>query len=138
MSDKGEGSMATEITVRLENRPGTLAEMGHQLGDAKINIEAIQMVPHEEYSSVQIVVDDPDRAIEVLTAASLPYETRQVLVVNVLNEPGGLGDVAMVMADAGINIDSTYVTIGGKVVMGVDDLDGAIQVAAGMAVMTYR
>jgi hypothetical protein len=130
--------MATEIAVRLENRPGTLAEMGHVLGDAKINIEAIQMVAHEEYSNVQIVVDDPERAIEILKAAGLHVESRQVLVVNVLNEPGSLGDVAMVMADAGINIDSTYVTISGKVVMGVDDLDGAIQVAAGMAVMTYR
>lgn len=130
--------MATEITVRLANRPGTLAELGHVLGDAKINIEAIQMLAHEEYGSVQIIVDQPEQAVEVLKGAGLPTQTRQVLVVNVLNEPGGLGDVAMVMADAGINIDSTYVTIDGKVVMGVDDLDGAIQVAAGMAVMTYR
>lgn len=130
--------MATEITVTLENRPGTLAEMGHALGDARINIEAIQMVTHEDHSSVQIVVDDPERALEVLKSTGLPCQTRQVLVVNVLNEPGGLGDVAMVMADAGINIDATYVTIGGKVVIGVDDMDGAIQVAAGMAVMTYR
>jgi len=130
--------MATEITVKLENRPGTLAKMGHVLGDAKINIEAIQLVAHDNYGRVQIVVDDPEQALRVLMAAGLPVESRQVLVVNVLNEPGGLGDVAMVMADAGINIDATYVTIDGKVVMGVDDLDGAIQVAAGMAVMTYR
>jgi hypothetical protein len=130
--------MATEITVKLENRPGTLAEMSHVLGDAKINIEAIQLVAHDDYGSVQLVVDDPEQALRVLKAAGLPVESRLVLVVNVLNEPGGLGDVAMVMADAGINIDATYVTIDGKVVMGVDDLDGAIQVAAGMAVMTYR
>ena len=96
------------------------------------------MLAHEEYGSVQIIVDQPEQAVEVLKGAGLPTQTRQVLVVNVLNEPGGLGDVAMVMADAGINIDSTYVTIDGKVVMGVDDLDGAIQVAAAMAVMTYR
>ena len=38
------------------------------------------------------------------------------------------------MADAGINIDSIYVTATGQVVFGVDDLNGAIQVAAGMAV----
>jgi hypothetical protein len=130
--------MATEITVKLENRPGTLAEMSHVLGDAKINIEAIQLVAHDDHGSVQLVVDDPEQALRVLKAAGLPVESRLVLVVNVLNEPGGLGDVAMVMADAGINIDATYVTIDGKVVMGVDDLDGAIQVAAGMAVMTYR
>jgi hypothetical protein len=46
-----------------------------------------------------------------------------------------LGDVALVMAEAAINIDSIYVSAVGHVVLGVDDLDGAIQVAGGMAVM---
>jgi len=46
-----------------------------------------------------------------------------------------LGDVALVMFHAGINIDSVYMTTRGHVVLGVDDLDGATQVAGGMAVM---
>jgi hypothetical protein len=46
-----------------------------------------------------------------------------------------LGDVALVMSRAGINIDSVYVTTRGYVVLGVDDLVGATQVASGMAVM---
>jgi hypothetical protein len=48
-----------------------------------------------------------------------------------------LGDVALVMSEAGINIDSVYVTTRGHVVLGVDDLKGAIQVAGGMAVATF-
>jgi hypothetical protein len=40
------------------------------------------------------------------------------------------------MAHAGINIDAVYVTTRGHVVLGVDDLDGAIHVAGGLAVMT--
>jgi hypothetical protein len=55
--------------------------------------------------------------------------------VRVLDEPGALGQVALVMATAGINIDTVYVTAKGYVVLGVDDLPGAIHVAAGMAVM---
>ncbi|HXV64271.1 MAG TPA: hypothetical protein VEK15_26465 [Vicinamibacteria bacterium] len=46
-----------------------------------------------------------------------------------------LGDVALVMSEAGINIDSVYVTTKGHVVLGVDDVPGAIQVAGGMAVI---
>jgi hypothetical protein len=130
--------MATEFTVQLENRPGTLAYLGQVLGDAKINIEAAQLCTGENLSKAQLLVDDPEEARKVLEAAGLAYTTRQVLAVNVLDQPGALGDVALVMADAGINIDSMYVTIQGNIVLGVDDLDGAIQVAAGMAVMTYR
>jgi hypothetical protein len=55
--------------------------------------------------------------------------------VTVLDEPGKLGDVALVMSEAGINIDSVYVTTDGHVVLGVDDVAGAVQVAGGMAVM---
>jgi len=56
--------------------------------------------------------------------------------VSFLDEPGMFGDVALVMSKTGINIDSVYVTTRGHIVLGVDDLAGAIQIAGGMAVMT--
>ena len=87
-------------------------------------------------SRLQFVCKAPDRATESLRAAGIPYATREVLVARVFDEPGMLGDVALVMWKAGINIDSVYVTTRGHVVLGVDDLAGAIQVAGGMAVMT--
>jgi hypothetical protein len=49
-----------------------------------------------------------------------------------------LGDLALVLARAGINIDSVYVTTRGHIVLGVDDLAGAIQVAGGMAVIALE
>ena len=42
------------------------------------------------------------------------------------------------MSKAGINIDSVYVTAYGYIVLGVDDMAGAIQIAAGMAVMAFE
>ena len=51
-----------------------------------------------------------------------------------LHEAGTVGDVARVRAEAGVNIESAYVTVGGNVVLSVDDLAGAMQVASGMAV----
>jgi hypothetical protein len=72
------------------------------------------------------------------TGSDLAYSKREVLVVRVLDEPGMLGDFALVMSKAGINIDSVYVTTRGHIVLGVDDLAGAIQIAGGMAVMTVE
>lgn len=63
-------------------------------------------------------------------------EQGPVTRVSFLDEPGMLGDVALVMSKTGINIDSVYVTTRGHIVLGVDDLAGAIQIAGGMAVMT--
>ena len=130
--------MATEVRVVLEDVPGTLARLGGVLGDAKVNIEAIQGMSLERKGIIQFVPSDPAKAALALESASIPYTKREVLIVRVLDEPGTLGDVALVMSEAGINIDSVYVTTRGRLVLGVDDLAGAIQVAGGMAVMTWE
>ena len=127
--------MATEFTVILKDEPGSLARLGGALGDARVNIEAIAGSSRDGTGRVQFICNAPDRASERLAKAGIPYATREVLVVRVLDEPGMLGDVALVMAKAGINIDSVYVTTRGHVILGVDDLAGAVQVAGGMAVM---
>lgn len=127
--------MATEFKVSLANTPGTLARLGMVLGDANVNINAMQGISHGSESIVQFVPDSLDQAAAALQAAGIAYIQREVLIVQVLDKPGALGEVALVMTKAGINIDSVYVTNDGYVVLGVDDLDGAIQVAGGMAVM---
>ena len=127
--------MPIEFSVSLKDEPGTLAQLGGVLGDAGVNIEAIAGSSREGTTHVQFVCNAPDRAAERLQAAGIAYTTRDVLVAKVLDEPGTLGDVGLVMAKAGINIDSIYVTTRGHLVLGVDDLSGAIQVAGGMAVM---
>ena len=130
--------MAIEFKVTLEDKPGALAQLSTVLGDAGVNIEAIQGTRREGKGVIQFVPNDSEKAAQALNAAALPYTTREVLVVKVLDEPGTLGDVALVMSEAGINIDSVYVTTRGHVVLGVDDLVGATQVAGGMAVDTFR
>ncbi len=130
--------MTTEFTVILEDRPGTLARLGTVLGDARVNIEAIQGMSRDGRSVIHFVPRDPATAADALNAAGIAFSQREVLVVRVLDEPGTLGEVALVMSHAGINIDAVYVTSRGHVVFGVDDLDGAIQVAGGMAVMTLE
>lgn len=128
--------MRTEFTIILADRPGALARLGSALGDARVNVEAILGVSLDGKGVVHFVPNDPDKAARALDAAGIFYTKREVLIVRVLDEPGMLGDVALVMAQAGINIDSVYVTTRGHVVLGVDDLVGATQVAGGMAVMT--
>jgi hypothetical protein len=127
--------MPTEFKVSLEDRPGTLAHLGGILGDAHVNIEAIHGMTCEGRSIVEFIANDPASAARALDAAGVPYRMREVLAVRVLDEPGMLGDVALVMSTAGINILSIYVTTRGYLVLGVDDLLGAAQVAGGMAVM---
>jgi hypothetical protein len=130
--------MAVELKVMVQDTSGTLARLGKILGDARVNIVAIQGTSREGKGFIQFVPSDPDQAAHALEAAGIGYTQREVLVVRVLDEPGMLGDVVLVLSQAGINIDSVYVTTHGHIVLGVDDVAGAIQVAAGMAVMALE
>jgi hypothetical protein len=127
--------MAIEFQVSLENKVGSLARLATVLGDHDVNIEAVQGRSSEAESLVHFVTDDSEHASKVLADASIAFTTRDVVIVRVLDQPGMLGDVALVMSEAGINIDSVYMTTKGYIVLGVDDYAGAVQVAGGMAVM---
>jgi hypothetical protein len=127
--------MAREFTVNVADHPGLLADIGEALGRVNVNIEAIQGMTHQGRAIVRLIVDKPGSAEQALSTAGIPFTTRDVVLVKVLNEPGTIGDVARVMSEAGINIEAVYVTINGRVVMAVDDIDGALQVAHGMAVV---
>ena len=86
-------------------------------------------------SSIHVVVDNTAAACSALEEAGIPYTQRDVICVNVVDRPGALRDAAFVMSEAGVNIDSVYGAIKGGVIFGVDDVDGATQVAAGLDVM---
>ncbi len=127
--------MPIEFQVSLEDKPGSLAWLGSVLGEADVNFEAIEGRSGRGVSVVHFVASDTEAAAAALEESGIPYSKREVVVVNVLDQPGALGDVALVMSEAGINIDCVYVTVRGDVVLGVDDVEGAAQVASGMAVM---
>ncbi len=127
--------MPIEFQVSLEDKPGSLAWLGSVLGDADVNFEAIEGRSGRGVSVVHFVASDTEAAAAALEESGIPYSKREVVVVNILDQPGALGDVALVMSEAGINIDCVYVTVRGDVVLGVDDVEGATQVASGMAVM---
>ena len=51
---------------------------------------------------------------------------RDVLVVDVEDRPGTMGEVARRIGEAGVNIELAYTTFGAvRLVLGVDDLDRA-------------
>lgn len=127
--------MAIEIKVKLPDDPGSLARLGAVLGDAEVNIDGIHGTSGDGKSVVRFVTDNALEATHALDEAELDYIIREVVVLQVLDEPGTLGEVALVMSEAGVNIDSVYTTTRGDVVFGVDDVAGAIQIAAGMAVI---
>lgn len=118
--------MPWDIAVELENRPGTLAELGEAAGKAGVNLDGVCGIPCEGVGVIHVLVEDPATARDALTQAGITIrEEREVLVADVTDRPGELGELTRRLADAGVNVDLTYLATNTRLVLGVDDLEAA-------------
>jgi hypothetical protein len=121
--------MATDLTVILADRPGELARLGAATGAAGVNIEGVCALTGEGKGYIHLLVDDEVAATArgALEDAGMGVaDSREVLVVDIPDRPGTLGEMARRFADAGVNIELAYTTFGGvKLVVATDDLQAA-------------
>jgi hypothetical protein len=116
--------MATDLTIRLVNRPGTLAEASDTLGRAGANIEgACGYVCETGQGVFHVLVSDPERGRRALIDAGFEIQAeRPVVVVPVANTPGAGAKLFRQVANAGLNIDLMYQSADGGLVLGGDDV----------------
>jgi hypothetical protein len=100
-----------QLTVSLENRPGTLAHMAKVLADAKVNIVALLASTAGAQGSAQVVVDNVNNAKKALGAAELAYTEGMLEHIELANKPSAQAELAGGLAKKGINIDCVYATM---------------------------
>lgn len=94
--------MATEFTVSIEDRPGALAHLAEALAQNGINITAIHATPCPGQGFVQLITNNNDATVNALRDARIDYTVREVLLVNLVDQPGSLAQLARRLADAAI------------------------------------
>jgi len=123
-----------ELTIRLEDRPGTLGNACRALADRKVNILAFQSIPAEEGTSlVRLVVDNPTTAKTVLDKQGLSYTETEVAQVKLAHRPGELARAASRLGDANININYAYCGIDAStdaplLIVGVKEVGKAVTI----------
>lgn len=121
--------MPTDVQVILDDRPGELARLGEATGGAGVNVRGMAAFTGEGKGVVHVLVDDADldRLRDALAGAGVGIaDEREVLVVDVEDRPGTLGELTRRLAAAKVNIDLAYTTFGGvRVVFATDDLRSA-------------
>jgi hypothetical protein len=121
--------MPTDLTVVLQDRPGELARLGEITGAAGVNIRGLAAFTGEGRGVIHVLIDDDAvvRAADELRRAGLGVaDEREVLVVDVVDRPGSLGELARTLSEANVNIDLAYTTFGGvKLVIATDDIESA-------------
>ena len=114
--------MPRDLTVVLQNRPGTLADATQALGRAGVNIEGACGFPAGGEGILHVLVEDASAARRALEEAGLEVrDEREVVILEHLsNEPGSLGEALRRIADANVNVDLLYAGYDGVVLSGGD------------------
>lgn len=118
--------MHKDFVLIPDDQPGVLARLGEACGAAGINIEGLSAFTGQGKGVVHVLVPDAEHALEVLDEAGLDVRAaRDVVVVDIADQPGAMGAICRTVAEADINIEQAYLATGGRMVMVVDDVERA-------------
>ena len=123
-----------QISVTLENVPGTFLNISECLGDEGINIRAISVADTSDMSTVRFVTDDPIKTANVMKSHGYTTKITDVIAVEIPDHPGGLRAVLKPLKAADINVLYFYPYLGrGEnwqpiVIVGVDRTEEAVEV----------
>ena len=125
--------MIKQITINLPNVPGKLSEISDLMGSEGLNVRALLVDDHGERSTLRYIVEDPDKAVNLLQSREYDFQLDEVLAIEVPDHPGGLGAVLKPLRDHEINVKYLYPAIGryglsAILILGVDKMDEAQRV----------
>jgi len=123
-----------QVSVFLENKSGRLAEVTRILGSNDIDITALTIADTAEFGILRLIVDKPDKAVEVLRKHNFSVDITEVIAIRVDNKPGGLSVALNHLQDNNIGIEYMYSYLGntkdGKaiIIIRVEDIEGTVNI----------
>jgi len=122
-----------QLSVFLENRSGRLAEVARLLGDAGVNIRALSLADTADFGILRLIVNDVERAVEVLRRAGQTVSLTDVVAVEVPDRPGGLAEILEPLQEQEVNVEYLYAFVEKSsdravVVLRFDDVQAALEV----------
>ena len=119
--------MTYQVSIFLEHKLGRLEKVTALLKQEKINIRSIHLNHTANgWGILNIVVSDPQRALELLNEGGMSAALREIVVVKMADTPGGLDDLLKGISRAGVNFTNAYgrvVDDGGSAYFVIDTQD---------------
>ena len=101
-----------QVSVFLENKPGTLNKLTEVLATNKINIRALSLAETSEFGIVRMIVNDVFEAVNVLKENNFVAILTPVLAYAIADEAGYLNALLKNFSDANVNIEYMYAFAG--------------------------
>jgi hypothetical protein len=101
--------MAYQVSIFLENKIGHLERVTAVLKQAGINIRTMNLNHTASgWGILNLVVSDPMLAHQLLVEKGLSAALREIVAIQMLDQPGGLDDLLKEIIKAGVNFTNAY------------------------------
>jgi len=97
-----------QISVFLENKPGSLEHATRILTENKINIRTLSLAETVDFGILRLIVNDVEKTNKVLKEAGFRVSKTVVVAVEVPDQPGGLHSIMEVLNKEAINVEYLY------------------------------
>ena len=100
-----------QVSVFLDNRPGSLSELMGYLDKGQIKIVALSIADAGEFGLVRMVTGNPERATEILEDAgfNLAKSKKNIEVTAILiTQKDKISKITKILSDNGLNIEYAY------------------------------
>ena len=126
-----------QLSVFVENKLGRASAILDILAKNNINIRALSIAEASEFGILRMIVDDSEKAKELLRESGIVVKTNNVLAAPIDDTPGGLLKLLDSLKDNGVNVEYLYAFVAregdhAQVVLRVDDTDKAEKVLAAL------
>ena len=103
-----------QISVFVENKPGSLYALTAVLAQGQIDMRALSLAETKDFGIVRLIVNDVYKTTTLLKDAGYVHSLTPVVGVAIPDVPGGLNRVLQVLTDAKVNVEYMYAFLGGK------------------------
>ncbi len=138
----------TQVSVFLDNRPGSLFEVMSLLDNNKQKVFALSIADAGEFGLVRLITEQPEKAAQLLEEAdfNLAKSKKNTEVTAIFVSPQNrLSKITKILGDGGINIEYAYssaVHVDGQValILRASNIEKAEQMftANGVAVLSFE
>ena len=122
-----------QISVFLENRPGSLADFTEMLARNGVDLVSLSVADTASFGILRGIAADHENALKIISAGGYTVKSTEVLAVSVPDRPGGLAEILSELSRAGVNVEYLYSFVrnsgsDANIIIRVDQVEMAEQV----------
>ncbi|HIT18415.1 MAG TPA: ACT domain-containing protein [Candidatus Fimivivens faecavium] len=97
-----------QLSVFVENTPGSLAEITEVLAGENIDIRALSIADTSDFGILRLIVDRPEEARDALKGRGFTVSINDVIGIGVDDRPGGLSKALRLLGESGLVVEYLY------------------------------